>query len=192
MVATMHVFYDNSTGPSVAEATGSPVDLRFKTADDNTPDTNNPIPIVAANIKYSYWKHLYLKCSVAPDTQIDNVKVYRGGSSPGWTGVVLYTGDENPVNLISDAAGYQQASGTAGDTGFPATGIGGHSDITTWTDFDTFTSGAARTVTIGGDNLIQASGETTNYVVFQMTVDGDVASPGDLADMTITWQYDEI
>ena len=42
-----------------------------------------------------------------------------------------------------------------------------------------------------GGNVIDAVGETTDYLVLQMEVD-DTASPGDLANETLTFQYDEI
>jgi len=49
-----------------------------------------------------------------------------------------------------------------------------------------------KTVTISeAGAIIDASGETTNYVGAQMDV-ADTASPGDLADETWTFQYDEI
>ena len=67
-----------------------------------------------------------------------------------------------------------------------------HANITAKTDAFSFTSGSPKTVTISeAGNIIDASGETTNYVVGQMDV-ADTASPGDLADETWTFQYDEI
>ena len=44
---------------------------------------------------------------------------------------------------------------------------------------------------IGGDNIIDAIGETSDYLVLQMEVD-NTASPGNLTDETFTFRYDEI
>src|SRR3990172_7731052 len=67
-----------------------------------------------------------------------------------------------------------------------------HAIITAKTDAFTFTSGSPKTVTISeAGAIINASGETSNYVVAEMDV-ANAASPGDLADETWTFQYDEI
>ncbi|KKL07075.1 hypothetical protein LCGC14_2589660, partial [marine sediment metagenome] len=46
--------------------------------------------------------------------------------------------------------------------------------------------------TIGEDtNIINATGETTNYIVFQVAVI-NTATPGNKSDETWTFQYDEV
>ena len=70
--------------------------------------------------------------------------------------------------------------------------VGAHADLSAKTDAFTFTSGSPRAVTISeAGSLINASGESTNYLVFQMNV-ASTAGPGNLADETWTFQYDEI
>jgi len=81
MAATMVVMFDfgGSDGSPGTEQNISglgPPNLRFKQGDDATIDTVNPIPIPAAGTNYSYWKHVYLKCTVAPATQIDNIQFW--------------------------------------------------------------------------------------------------------------------
>ncbi len=70
--------------------------------------------------------------------------------------------------------------------------VAAHAGLTSSVDFFTKTSGSPLTVSISeAGNLINAIGETTNYVVLQMEVI-NTASPANLTDETITWKYDEI
>ena len=50
--------------------------VRFKLADNQTVDSNDPITIPSDNyIRKSYSKQLRLYCATAPDTQIDNLLI---------------------------------------------------------------------------------------------------------------------
>jgi len=194
MAAVMDVYFDfgGSDGtPGTEQDTDAlgPPRLRFKTADDATIDTNNPIPIPAAGTKYSYWKQIYLYCGTAPSTQVDNVKLYTDAGGFG-TGITVKAGDEFPTKTAALDTGYEVATGTPGDTGDEM--VAAHAGLTGSTDVFTFTSGAPLSVTITeAGNIIDAIGETTNYVCLQMEV-GSTASPGDLTDETFTFQYDEV
>lgn len=194
MAAVMDVYYDfggSDTAPGTEQDTDAlgPPRIRFKTADDATIDTNNPIPIPAAGTKYSYWKQIYLYCGTAPSTKVDNVKLYSDAAGFG-TGITLKVGDEFPVKTSVSDAGYEVATGTPGDTGDEM--VAAHAGLTGSTDMFTFTSAAPLSVTIGeASTQIDAIGETTNYVVMQMEV-ADTASPGDLTDETLTFRYDEV
>jgi hypothetical protein len=122
-------------------------------------------------------------------TQIDNVLFFTDGSNFG-TGIVTSVGDQNPINNSGSQASYILAVGVVGTSGTEM--ILGHSGITTKTDAFSFTSGSPRTVTISeAGGILNATGERTDYNVFQMSV-ASTASPGDLADETWTYQYDEI
>ena len=126
-----------------------------------------------------------MKCATAPSTQVDNVKLYTGGTGFG-TGILVNVADANPVHNSGATTGYDVADAAV------TMASGGHTDVTTVTDLFTYTSGAARTVTISeAGSIINAIGETTNYIVLQMSV-SNTASPGNLADATITFSYDEI
>ncbi len=174
-----------------------PPNLRFKTADDATIDTINPIPIPGAGTNWSFWKAIYMEVSAGTFTQIDNVQFYTDGGNFG-TGIVTNVGDQLPTRTGADDEAYEVATGTIGTTGTQmelALGAG-HGGIDDITDAFTFTSGATKSegnaLTIGeAGNIINAIGEGTNYFVFQMAV-GTTASPGDLPDETWTFQYDEI
>ena len=193
MAAVFNVIFDfggtdNTPGTEQNIDGLGPPNVRFKTADDATIDLINPIPIPAAGTNYSYWKQVYLKCATAPDTQVDNIKFYTDGTGFG-TGIVTNIGDELPVKNSGADTGYDVATGTSGTTGDIMTD---HTDITAVTDVFSYTSGSPKTITISeASSVIDAINETTNYIVLQMAV-GTTASPGDLANETFTFQYDEI
>lgn len=84
--------------------------MRASTSDDAVPGSSNPVPIPNPGQKaYSYWITLQLETLQAPDTLLDNVRLWTDGVS-SWPGVETY------VALASD---YVQASGTPGVSGLP-------------------------------------------------------------------------
>lgn len=194
MAADMRVYFDfggSDTSPGTEHDTESdgPPNLRFKTADDATIDTNNPIPIPTAGTKYSYWKQIYLYCNAAPSTKVDNVKLYSDGGGFG-TGIELKVGLQFPTKTAASDAGYEVATGTPGDTGDEM--VAAHAGLSSSASIFGYTSGSPLSVSIGEiGSLIDAQYETTNYVVMQMEVIS-TASPGDLTDETLTFQYDEV
>lgn len=200
MVADVAVFYDfggsnGSPATSQNASNNTPtyaVNLRFKTADDGNIDTNNPIPIPASGTNYSFWKHVYLKCVGGSFTQINNVKFYTGGTGFG-TGIATYVGDQMPTKNSASSSGYEVATGTVGTSGEEV--VAHHGGITSKTDAFTFVDtnqATMKSVSISeSGSVINASGETTNYLVFQMDV-GTTATAGDKDNKTWTFQYDEI
>jgi hypothetical protein len=194
MAATMSVYYDwggtddTPANETDVDALGPPC-IRFKTNDDATIDTNNPIPIPAAGTNYSYWKQIYLYCDVAPSSYINNIKFYTDGGGFG-TGIAVKVGDETPTKNSGSDGGYEVATGTPGSTGDEM--VAAHADLTGSTDVFTYTSGAPKTVSISeGSSQIDFAGETSDYVILQMEV-GSTASPGNLTDETFTFKYDEV
>jgi len=189
MAAVFSVFYDfggsdNTPGTEQnIDALGPPT-LRFKQADDATIDANSPMPIPSAGTEYSRWKQIYLKCTTAPDTQVDNIRFFTDAGGFG-TGITVNVGDEFPVKNSGADTGYDVS-----DTDEVMTN---HTDITASTDAFTFTTAAplsGPSISEAG-NIINAENETTNYLVLQMEVIS-TASPGDLANETFTFRYDEI
>ena len=189
MVADISVFTDFG---GIVDAPGTkqdtdplgPPNARFKYADNNTIDLNDPIPIPSAGTNRSRWKHMYIKATTAPDTQIDNLKIFTDGTGFG-VGITAVVGTETPPNTLLSDAGYD-VSDVADEV------MTNHADITASTDFFLATSGAPKTVTISeAGAVIDAINEESNYVVIQMEVIS-TATPGDLADETITFEYDEI
>lgn len=191
MVATVAVFVETGPNATPVEQDTSglgPPNIRFKTADDSVIDANNPIPIPTSGTNRSFWKHIFLKATGGTFTQIDNVKFFTDGTGFP-TGITVDVGTETPTKNSGSTAGYDQATGTVGTNGDELTT---HANITAKTDVFLATSGSPKTVTISeAGAIINLSGETTNYIVCQMNV-ADTASPGDLADETWTFQYDEI
>ena len=167
--------------------------LRFRTDDVNTQDTTNPIPIVAGQTKYSYWRQVYLKCTTPPSTKVDNIKMYTDGGGFG-TGITTYIAGQFPTHNSGATTGYDLATGTPGDTGDRMdSGAPKHTDCTTRNDLFGYTSGAPMTGPSISESgaIINDTDETTDYVVLQVVV-GDTASPGTKSAETITFQYDEI
>lgn len=189
MVASFEVFLDTigSVGaPGAATSTDAlgPPNIRYKRADNAIIDTLNPNIIPTTGTSFSRWKSQYIQCTVAPDTQVDNITIFTDGAGFG-TGITVVVGDETPTKNSGSDAGYDPAD-TDDD---PLTN---HAGITATTDFFTFTSGSPKSISISeAGSLIDAIGETSDYLITQMEVI-NTASPGDLADETVTYEYDEI
>jgi len=197
MVATVAVFFDfagtDATPGTQQDVSGlGPPNLRFKTNDNATIDSVDPIPIPTTGSNFSYWKQVYLEVTGGTFTQIDNVQFYTDGGGFG-TGITTNVGNELPTKNSGSDAGYEVATGVAGTSGDDMLDtMVGHSGLTGETDAFTFTSGSTKAVSISeAGSIMNATGESTNYLVFQMDVI-NTASPGDLADETWTYQYDEI
>lgn len=179
MAATVYVYVHTGSTPTNTntEALGPP-NVRLKTEDDHTIDTNNPIPIPSSGSKYSYWKSITLWANTSPTGTIDNIKLYTDGGGFG-TGITTYVGDQT-------TATYDEASGTPGDTGDEM--VTTHTQISSRTDVFSYTSGDPKSVSGSIDN--PNTGRVSNYVVIQMRVQS-TASPGDLTNETFTFRYDE-
>ena len=195
--ATMHIYVDwgGSDGTPGTASDITSATLRLKTAENITADTNSPIPVPDTGTNYSYWRQVYLKCTAKNDmTQVDNIKFFGDSAVfTGYTGVVLYAGGQLPTKNSGANTGYEIATGTGGTTGDRMdSGASKHSSLTTRTDTTTLTSGSPLSVTISeSGSKIDASNETSNYVVLQLAV-GSTASSGILSAETLTMRYDEI
>jgi hypothetical protein len=178
----------NPANQDVIDALGPPR-IKFKTADNKTIDNVNPIPKPAAGTNYSFWKSIYLRCSVAPSSQCDNFKYYTDGGGFG-TGIALKIGTQHPVKTSISNAGYEVATGTIGETGNEM--VAGHAGLSASSDLFGYTSAAPKSVTCGeAGNIINAIGETTNYILLQAEVI-NTASAGTPSNETFTWKWDEI
>jgi len=195
MVATLSVFKDTagsdgSPGTSTDIGPLGPPSLRLKTVDDVTVDSTNPVPIPNSGTNYSFVSSLYVKVLVAPNTQINNFKVFTDGNAFG-TGITTSIGDQYPTRNHSSTSGYKKATGTTGTTGTEMTAF--YTGITTKTNIFTYTSGSpvsGPTISESGGILVNV-GDTTNYFVVQAAV-GSTTSPGKKTASTWTIQWDEI
>jgi hypothetical protein len=88
MAATVEIrSYHGATADSGTDVAGG--SIRFKQADNDTVDANNPIPIPAAGTNYSYLKQLRFYAATTPSNTINNLKFYTDGANGYGTGVTL-------------------------------------------------------------------------------------------------------
>lgn len=193
MVAVLEVFTDTigSNGNPGAETNvdGQVPNLRWQTADDPLALLTNPIPRPTAGTNYSFWKSVYLQCTTAPDNAVNNVQFYTDGTVYDAPNVILYIGDETPVKTAVLNTGYAVATGTIGTTGNEM--VASHTGITAKTLASIFIVSNTKSILISeAGNLIDAIGETTNYMVFQLNVI-QTATAGNTGTEIFTVQYDE-
>lgn len=197
MAATMSVKYDfggvdGTPASSIDIDAYGPPRLRFKLADNATIDTNNPmiIPAPATGPYYSSWKHIYLYCDAPDGNTINNVKLYSDGANSLGAGVDLKVGLQFPVKNSGSTAGYEVSHAIVGNTCDEL--VAGHVGITSSATIFGYTAGVgALAITISeAGAVINAAGETTNYVLLQLSVT-DAAGAGTTATETFTFSYDE-
>jgi len=190
MAATMNVVWDYGGAVNAPGTTLEAVsNLRFNAEDTNDQDLLSPL-IKTGGTVYSYVKHVYMYCSVAPDTQISAMEVYTDGTL-GWTGITVNVGDgtqDRTYNAASPTyAGYD-----------PAVGIGqaimtDHDTVAAQTSLFTYNSGSPRSVQINEtSNIINAVNETTCYLVLQAVLSGSESSGLQAPAETITFSWSEI
>ena len=191
MVATVNV--QRITGPAGSKTYTTVTAVRLRTDDANTADTSNPIPIPSSGYNYSYWASICLDLS-GTFTQISNIRHYSDGSI-GWTfgtGGELRRGNRDSGDHGCPDASYQQASGTAGTTGYAIEdATNGHAYYNTQT---TKTANVAND-TSGSPAIIDSSTYTaagkTKHIVLQVKVASD-ATQGTQSAETLSFKYDEI
>jgi len=165
MAATIVVVKTYGAGPTGTQAADTTFGL--KSVDDHaTAPADAPVQIPeSSGTNYSYECWMRFKCTVAPSNQCNNFKVWSSGSAVG-TGIV--------ITVNSDAV-----------TTY-ATPVVTISEKGTRVDFATKDSGSK--ISIAG--TLDAENEVTDFSVFQLAV-SETASPGDMADQTIYYSYDE-
>ena len=173
MAATtgLRVYHGSNPGLGV-DATG--LTLRFKQADDDQQDDQNPVPIPQEGVAFSWRKSLKLAATTAPDNRISNVRIFSLQESLGVGREVFF----------GRSSSYVQA--TAGDE---AGAIGS-------TNMDTFTATAPEVIQ-AGDVLLSSDtypfdgGARQDFWMFQLqhaitAIAGDAA-----AAKTLVCRYDE-
>lgn len=161
MAATVSIYsYHGSAGGTNGAVTA----FRFKSADNDTADNNNRLPIPTSGTNYSWLKHLALYAVTSPATLIDTLQVYGSGSLP--TGVDMYIAD----HAYQDPT-VQQATAISG-----------------WTNnYTGYTSGAP--LSLAGSISNPSTGKiNTNYALMQMGILSTVAV-GVMSSQTITFSY---
>lgn len=163
MAATVQIVEKNGAGGTQTDKTSGTI--RFKNADNATVDTSNPMVKPGAGTDYSFEKWLRLNVTGGTYTEITNIKAYSDGANGLGTGVGLYA---KAVTAYSTPA---EATSTTG-----------------YTDFFTYTSGAALSL---GAGPYSSTGEKGDHLVMIMTV-GTSASGGVTPTETLTIGWDEI
>lgn len=175
MPATVEVVRLTGAGPTVTTVTS--VNTRASTSDAPSPGSANPIPVPGAGSNYSFWVTTRLNCTVAPATNISNLRFFTDGSNGFGTGVTA---------LAQSASSYVQATGTTGATGDQLS-QGNHAGLTdapvspfTWT------SGSPKSL----NGSTSTTGQFGDYMVMQLVV-GTTAGPGTVPAETFSFSYDE-
>jgi hypothetical protein len=166
MAATISVKEVNGGATPVATTI---TNLRFCTADDYLPGTDNPCVKPSEGFNYSYKKTIYLNADTSPSSIINNVKFFCDGTI-GWTGVTI--------------------EGKAVDTYTEPTGIEGTSgDDNEGTDISSYTSASPLSLTGSIEN--PNTGKISQYLELQAVISTDAVA-GALAAETLTFQFDEV
>lgn len=166
MAATIliHEMSDATTGVDKTSGT-----VRFKSADENTVDSNNRLTVPGAGTIYSFTKQLRLRMTVAPDVDVSNPRAYSDGANGFGTGIgVQY--DNQGVTFATQVN----------------TDIAG-------ADFFTATSGSPidmDTVDTGPFTVSDLNTHIGDILRLQMSV-ASTASNGQLTPETLTFAYDE-
>jgi hypothetical protein len=197
MVATVTV--NEITGTSGSKVY-TPITNRVRLFSDDvatnqsTPQTTNPVVIPTSGFNYSYWKAVCLDLAGSGFT-INNIRHYSAGDI-NWTfgtGGQLRRGNRDAGDMGCPDASYQQASGSAGVTGYAiedASGSNGHayykSQTTPIADVNADLVGSPPVI----DSTSHTSAEKTKHVVLQVKVFTD-ATQGTQTAKTLTWKYDE-
>lgn len=164
MAATVQVHEMSALATGVDKTSGT---VRFKDADDNAVDSNNPLVIPTGADIYSYTKKLRMDVTVAPSVQISNLRWYADGTI-GWSG----------------ASAKAKNIGTTWGANYKTAMSGG-------ANISTYTSGSP----LDGDTTDTGPFTTTGYhgdlIELQMTVT-NAATQGQLTAENFTLAYDEI
>ena len=165
MAATIVVI--KTHGASGYETESQDTEFGLKSVDDHTTaPADAPVQIPdSPGTNYSYECWMRFKCTVAPSNVCENFKVWSSGSAVG-TGVVI-TVNSDAVTTYSTPVDTDSAQGTR-------------------VDFATKDSGSKISVT----GSLVSNGDKSDFSVFQLEV-SEAAAPGDMADQTVYYSYDE-
>lgn len=163
MVATVQIIEKNGAGPTTTQKDGGTV--RFKNADNATVDNNNPMIVPGAGSDFSFEKWLRFNITVAPSTELDNLKFYTDGSIGFGTGVTWWA---------KAVTAYATPTEPSASTGY--------------TNAQSYTSGSSLSL---GAGPFTGTGEKGDHLVTMLEV-ASTASQGALTGETGTFSYDEI
>lgn len=164
MAATIVVI--KTTGASGYEVETQKSTIGLKSVDDaTTAIADAPVSIPTAGTAYSYESWLRFKCTVAPDNEVTNFKVWDDG-------VALDTGVDITLNndaVITYATPVNTVSTKGTRSSLNSHGSGNKIDV---------------------DGTLTGIGDKSDFSVFQLEVI-NTASPGDITSKTVNYSYDE-
>jgi hypothetical protein len=158
--------------------------VRFKSADNATVDTNNPLSIPASGQTYSYEKWLRLAITGTPPSQrINNLKFYTDGSNgyDSGSGFVKLWGE------VEGAGAFRSAEAAVAANSIP---LGGSGSVTMTNAF-TYTANGALSLSTGAETFSGSGVDIGQFVVLVMEIEPS-ATQGTLTAETGTFSYDEI
>ncbi len=169
------------TGTSAATETDCSKNPKFLSVDDaTTPAANAPVAVpgdAGSSPGYSFECWLRLECTAAPNNFCENFKFYGPAEQPD--------ADQSPGNRVFIMAGT-----TA--TGATPTAAASTVAITDQAA-NYYGTGAGEYLAIGvapGDDIIDATGEKSDYLVLQLKV-LDQANRGNMISVPLNFSFDE-
>jgi hypothetical protein len=158
--------------------------VRFKSADNATVDTNNPLSIPASGQTYSYEKWLRLAITGTPPSQrINNLKFYTDGSNgyDSGSGFVKLWGE------VAASGAFRSAEAAVAANSIP---LGGSGSLTMTNAF-TYTANGALSLSSAAETFSGSGVDIGLFVVAVMEIEPS-ATQGTLTAETGTFSYDEI
>jgi hypothetical protein len=160
MVASLSLRVYTSSGPTQSAARTG-IDLISVDNDTNSLANRQANPITVGTNSYEKWLKLYI--DTAPANGVTNFKIWGDGAVDAST----------TLKFTSNYVTYQQGTAVASTIG--------NALFTTYTANNKATWDTAS---------YSATGATTRFVLFQLTVDS-TANPGNWTQETISYSYDE-
>lgn len=147
---------------------------RFKLADDDAQDANDPVDKPAAGVTFAWRKSFLLVCTQLPDNALRNLRFFSDGASIGTGQRVLF----------ATSTSYIQA--TSADESVPISAV----------DVDVLTSSNPAVIQAGQfvdgftDVAPTSGGALQDHVMLQLEVASNAVG-GDGGSKTLTYRYEE-
>lgn len=161
-VIEVRAAHGGSAGSPASQAAVTTV--RFKTADNDTADTTNPLVKPTSGTNYSYEKWFKLQVTTGPDNNLTNLRFHRSAGSPS-TGISDFYGE------VSQATGYSVPVGTN-------------------STLATVAMPTSATVLTNDNGTFTGTGQYGPWLVVQWDI-ATTASAGTQTTLTYRWTFDE-
>lgn len=163
MAATVNIRSAHGGSNGSPSTNSNVTSIRFKSADNDTADTSNPLVKPTSGTNYSYEKWLSLNVTVAPDNNLTNLRFHRTTGMP--TGIDDYYGER------TQAQGYEVPIGTV-------------------SSYATTAVPTTATVLTNNNGTFTGTGMYGPWIVLQWRI-GTGASAGNQSAVTYRFTFDE-